>query len=140
MSTIVGVRKPGRSHVAFVRLDGQIGPVGPGQSVIVEDESGQFAAAVVIGPAQFHPADRVVHAAGEIISVAPLPSADGRTWSQEDALYRARKATLPALGDAIEADGATGVVIGIDMRDETITVRAPNGELVTIHVSAGEGA
>jgi hypothetical protein len=132
MSTIVGVRQPSRSRVAFVRLDGRFGPVHPGQQVVVEDDSGQFSASVVIGSGQLHPAQPEVPAGGQVVSIADAPRFDGSVRSLEDVAYRARKARFPSLGASIAMTAASGVVIAVDMRDEIVTVRGADGATVSV--------
>ena len=132
MSTIVGVRQPGHSRVAFVSLDGRFGPVDPGQQVVVEDDSGQFSASVVIGSGQLHPTRLAVPAEGKVVSIAEAPKFDGSVRSLEDVAYRARKARFPSLGASIATTAASGVVIAVGMRDEIVTIRGADGATVSV--------
>ncbi|MGN6485328.1 MAG: hypothetical protein ACTHMX_13110, partial [Thermomicrobiales bacterium] len=135
MSTVVGVRRMGESRITFVRFELEGTELRPGQQVTIEVDDATHRATVAIGTGQLietsePPAIEGVVASVESESPRQLPGT-----SDADTAYRARKARFPALGSRIGADGASGTVIRIDLRSESLDLATETGDVLSVRLA-----
>ncbi|MGN6033066.1 MAG: hypothetical protein ACTHQE_15545, partial [Thermomicrobiales bacterium] len=120
MSTVVGVRRTGESRITFVRFELEGTELHPGQQVDIEVDDATHRATVAIGTGQLIETSDPPAIEGVVVSVESESPRQLPATSDADVAYRARKARFPALGSHIVADGASGTVVRIDLRSESI--------------------
>lgn len=132
MRGIVGIRVAGESRVVFAATGDGIGPLAPGDRVVLETPEGRVKAVVAIGADQFLPGDGDPPVSATIVALDALSHRADPVASREEAIYRARKAGYPPLGSRLETPEISGTVVRTDLRHERVEVQSEGGPTITI--------
>lgn len=132
MSVLAGIRRDGESRVVFATPDAGIGPLRPGDRVVVRTADGEAEATVAIGPDQMIASAAHPPVVGTVVARSAVVSTSDAAISREDAAYRSRKATYPPLGSREEIAEDAGTVVRIDLRHERFEVRTGDGRIVPL--------
>lgn len=132
MSAVSGVRRDGESRVVFATAGAGIGPLRPGNRVVVRTTDGEAEATIAIGPDQTIDGAAQPPVMGTVVARSAVGLPSDAAISREDAAFRARKAIYPPLGSHVETAEGAGTVVRIDLRHQRFEVRTGDGRIVPV--------